>query len=108
MRSCRPVVAGTRSASRTSTRCCICQTRDLDRLKEAVDIPALERRLATVLPRTARRAGQKVVAPDGPPAGVEPGWTGFRPQRVSNLVHESCVSGLGSFEPDDDRPLPKP
>ena len=81
--------------------------RSLDRLRAAVDIPALspgwQQSFQELL--AAAGAGTAVPAPD---VGVEPGWSGFRPMRVDDVVRES--TGVVSLYLRDEagQRLPRP
>lgn len=55
--------------------------RDHERLRLAADIPALS-------PGWQQSFRELLAGGDAPPVGTEPGWTGFRPLRVTGLVPE--------------------
>ena len=77
--------------------------RDRDALRSAVDIPALspgwQQSFRDLL------AGDQAAAP---PAGVEPGWAGFRPLRVQDIVRESSTITSFRFAAADGTALPRP
>ena len=80
--------------------------RDLERLRAAVDMPALSpgwqqsfRELLDGTPRTGR-------ARPRPPVGVEPGWPGFRRLRVAELVPETATVTSVYLAAEDGRALP--
>ncbi|WP_436532646.1 MOSC domain-containing protein [Actinoplanes sp. HUAS TT8] len=56
--------------------------RDTERLRLAADIPALS-------PGWQQSFRELLAGGDAPPVGTEPGWAGFRPLRVTDLVQES-------------------
>lgn len=73
--------------------------RDMDKLRAAVDIPALS--------PGWQQSFRELLAGDAaaPPVGVEPGWPGFRQLRVADVVAET--SSVSSFYFAGER-LPKP
>ncbi|HEY3748882.1 MAG TPA: MOSC and FAD-binding oxidoreductase domain-containing protein [Pseudonocardiaceae bacterium] len=78
--------------------------RDVARLRDAVDIPALspgwQGSFLELLNSPATSA---------PPAGTEPaGWAGFRPLRVSRIVPESPAVASVYLAAEDGTPLPRP
>lgn len=80
--------------------------RDAGRLRDAVDIPALS-------PGWQGSFRELLDAGEGTPggAGLEdagPGWTGFRPLRVSRVVPESATVASIHLTAGDGRPLPRP
>jgi ferredoxin-NADP reductase/MOSC domain-containing protein YiiM len=79
--------------------------RDLDRLRAAVDIPALspgwQQSFRELLDST--RNGTR---PATPPAGVEPGWPGFRRLRVTELVPETATVTSVYLAAEDGGALP--
>ena len=81
--------------------------RDIDRLRAALDIPALSpgwQQSFRDLLRSAEN-GTDVPAPD---VGVEPGWPGFRSMRVDRVVPESSTVVSIYLTSDDGRELPEP
>lgn len=81
--------------------------RDVDRLRLAVDIPALspgwQQSFRELLDEVE---GGRTAA--GPPVGVEPGWPGFRPMRVADIVTESATVSSIRLVPPDGGGLPRP
>ncbi|OBI50915.1 sulfurase [Mycobacterium kyorinense] len=79
--------------------------RDMAQLRKAVDVPALspgwQQSFHDMLTQSSG-------APATPTMGVEPGWTGFRPLRVSAIRHETASVLSIRFESDDGAPLPMP
>ena len=77
--------------------------RDPQLLQRAVEIPALS-------PGWQSSFRELLAAPDGaaqgPPVGVEPGWSGFRPLRVTRVVPESSVVTSLYLEAADGQPCP--
>jgi ferredoxin-NADP reductase len=77
--------------------------RDLDLMRRAVEIPALS-------PGWQSSFHELLAAPDGsaagPAIGVEPGWTGFRPLRVTRVVAESSAVTSFYLEAADGAALP--
>jgi ferredoxin-NADP reductase/MOSC domain-containing protein YiiM len=84
--------------------------RNLDQLRKIVDVPALspgwQQSFRDML--TAHDAPTKAPAESGPPVGVEPGWKGFRPLRVSAIRRESAQVLSICLAPDDHAALPPP
>jgi ferredoxin-NADP reductase/MOSC domain-containing protein YiiM len=81
--------------------------RDLGRLREAVDIPALSPGWQQSFRDLLRGAenGTDVPAPD---VGVEPGWPGFRPMRVERVVAEGPNVVSIYLADEDGAELPEP
>ena len=79
--------------------------RDIERLRAAVDIPALSPGWQQSF-RELLAAGGKGTAGGPPPIGVEPGWPGFRPLRVTRLVHESATVTSVYLASEDGGTLP--
>ena len=81
--------------------------RDIERLHDAVDIPALspgwQQSFHELL--DAAVTGTTV---DAPSVGVEPGWSGFRPLRVAELVTESATVTSVYLAADNGGGLPAP
>jgi ferredoxin-NADP reductase/MOSC domain-containing protein YiiM len=81
--------------------------RDLERLRAAVDIPALSPGWQQSF-RELLAAGGRGTAAGAPAVGVEPGWPGFRRLRVTRLVHESSTVTSVYLAAEDGRALPRP
>jgi ferredoxin-NADP reductase len=62
--------------------------RDVDRLRQAVDLPALSPGWVQSFRELLDAAGRGASG-SAPPVGVEPGWNGFRRLRVTRLVPET-------------------
>jgi ferredoxin-NADP reductase/MOSC domain-containing protein YiiM len=81
--------------------------RDVDRLRAAVDVPALspgwQQSFRDLLAQV--ESGASAV---GPSVGVEPGWPGFRRLRVTGVVAESSSVSSICLVPDDGGRLPPP
>jgi ferredoxin-NADP reductase/MOSC domain-containing protein YiiM len=81
--------------------------RDPDRLRDAVDIPALspgwQQSFATLLAGAGSDADSGAAAPA---VGVEPGWSGFRPLRVTRIVAETPTVHSIHLRSTDGRALP--
>src|SRR4029079_12839286 len=79
--------------------------RDIERLRAAVDIPALSPRRQHSFHELldGAEAGTGVPAPA---IGVEPGWPGFRRFRVAELVPETATVTSFYLAADDGGPLP--
>jgi ferredoxin-NADP reductase/MOSC domain-containing protein YiiM len=81
--------------------------RSIERLRASVDIPALspgwQQSFRELLDASA--GGAQVRPPD---VGVEPGWTGFRPLRVTRVVPESDDVVSLYVAATDGRALPAP
>ncbi|HEY4017593.1 MAG TPA: MOSC and FAD-binding oxidoreductase domain-containing protein [Pseudonocardiaceae bacterium] len=77
--------------------------READALKAAVDIPALS-------PGWQQSFRDLLAGDDkaAPPAGVEPGWAGFRSLRVRDVVRESSTITSFCFVARDGAALPRP
>ena len=75
--------------------------RDAGALRDAVDIPALS-------PGWQQSFRDLLAGDDNaaPPAGVEPGWTGFRALVVRDVVRESSTITSFRFAATDDTALP--
>lgn len=78
--------------------------RDLDQLREAVDIPALSPGWQESFRELVKAAKRQT-----PPTGTEPdGWAGFWPLRVSRIVPESATVTSIHLTAPDCTPLPRP
>jgi ferredoxin-NADP reductase/ferredoxin len=80
---------------------------NIEQLSEIVDVPALS-------PGWQQSFNEMLHAQDDPavkpaaPIGVEPGWNGFRPLRVSAVRRESPQVMSIQLQADDGSPLPPP
>jgi ferredoxin-NADP reductase/MOSC domain-containing protein YiiM len=81
--------------------------RDIEQVAKAVDVPALSPGWQQSF-RDILAAHENAVAPTTPPIGTEPGWTGFRPLRVSATHRETDDVLSIQLEPADHTPLPTP
>jgi ferredoxin-NADP reductase/MOSC domain-containing protein YiiM/ferredoxin len=81
--------------------------RDIEQLRKAVDVPALspgwQQSFTDML-----AAHESSAAATAPPIGVEPGWSGFRPLRVSETRRESPSVLSIRLRTDDHTSLPPP
>jgi ferredoxin len=81
--------------------------RDTDQLRQIVDEPALspgwQQSFCDML-----AAHENSVTATSPPVGVEPGWTGFRPLRVTATQRETANVLSIEFVSVDRTPLPTP
>jgi ferredoxin-NADP reductase/MOSC domain-containing protein YiiM len=75
--------------------------RDMELLHKAVDVPALS-------PGWQQSFRDMLVAPTQLPTGVEPGWQGFRPLRVTATHRESPTVLSIRLEADNGGVLPPP
>jgi ferredoxin-NADP reductase/MOSC domain-containing protein YiiM len=81
--------------------------RDVDQLRRVVDVPALSRGWAVTFEKLlAEQEGSP--GRSAPAIGVEPGWTGFRPLRVSAICRESPQVLSIHLKADDGGVLPRP
>jgi ferredoxin-NADP reductase/MOSC domain-containing protein YiiM len=81
--------------------------RDADQLRRIVDVPALSRGWAVTFEKLlAEQEGSP--GRSAPAIGVEPGWNGFRPLRVSAVRRESPRVLSISLGADDGSALPRP
>jgi ferredoxin-NADP reductase/MOSC domain-containing protein YiiM len=82
--------------------------RNIERLRDAVDIPALSPGWQQSF-HELLDAAEHGTTVDAPSVGLEPGWRGFRPLRVAELVAESATvtSVYLSAESGDRLPAPK-
>ena len=78
--------------------------RNIEQLREIVDVPALSPGWQQSF-RDMLRAHE---SPAAPPVGIEAGWNGFRPLRVSAVRRESPQVLSMRLEADDRSPLPPP
>jgi ferredoxin-NADP reductase/MOSC domain-containing protein YiiM len=81
--------------------------RDIEQVAKAVDVPALSPGWQQSF-RDMLAAHENAVAPTAPPIGTEPGWSGFRPLRVSATHRETDNVLSIQLEPADHTPLPTP
>jgi ferredoxin-NADP reductase/MOSC domain-containing protein YiiM len=81
--------------------------RDIDQLRKIVDVRALSPGWQQSF-RDMLKAYETSTAETAPPVGVEPGWNGFRPLRVSALRRESPQVLSIRLEADDRGALPPP
>ncbi|WP_123026463.1 MOSC and FAD-binding oxidoreductase domain-containing protein [Mycolicibacterium stellerae] len=81
--------------------------RDSDLLREAVDVPALSPGWQQSF-NDLLAADQDASGVTEPVLGVQPGWSGFRPLRVTGVHRESPSIMSIRFEADDGVPLPVP
>jgi ferredoxin-NADP reductase/MOSC domain-containing protein YiiM len=81
--------------------------RDIDRLRAAVDIPALSPGWQQSF-RELLDAADSGTPAGAPPVGVEPGWPGFRQLRVARLVPESPTVTSVYLTAEDGSVLPAP
>jgi ferredoxin-NADP reductase/MOSC domain-containing protein YiiM len=81
--------------------------RHAERLRAAVDIPALSPGWQGSFRELLDAAGQDDVVP-APPADVRPAWPGFRPFRVQQLVPEDETVLSVYLVAEDGGPLPVP
>ena len=81
--------------------------RDVDRLRAAVDIPALspgwQQSFRELLDSTEN--GTHAAAP---PVGIEPGWAGFRQLRVADIVAETSTVSSVYLSAENGDALPQP
>jgi ferredoxin-NADP reductase/MOSC domain-containing protein YiiM len=81
--------------------------RDIEQLRQIVDVPALS-------PGWMQSFNDLLAEPETlpgrqpPPIGVEPGWSGFRPLRVSAVCRESPQVNSFRLETQDHTALPRP
>ncbi len=81
--------------------------RDIERLRAAVDIPALSPGWQQSF-RELLDAAENGTDADAPPVGVEPGWAGFRRLRVARLVAENSTVTSVYLAAQDGDVLPRP
>ena len=81
--------------------------RDIERLRAAVDIPALSPGWQQSF-RELLDAAEKGTPAGAPPLGVEPGWAGFRRLRVAKVVAENPTVTSVYLAAEDGGNLPRP
>ncbi len=81
--------------------------RDVEKLRAAVDIPALSPGWQQSF-RELLDAAERGEVAEAPSVGVEPGWPGFRRLRVATLVRESSAVTSVCLTSDDGSRLPEP
>ena len=81
--------------------------RNVEQLRKIVDVPALspgwQQSFRDMLQARDSSAGETT-----PPVGIEPGWNGFRPLRVSAITRESPQVMSIRLQADDHSSLPQP
>jgi ferredoxin-NADP reductase/MOSC domain-containing protein YiiM len=80
---------------------------DIEQLREIVDVPALSPGWQQSFNEMLHAQDDTAVKPTAP-IGVEPGWNGFRPLRVSAIRRESPQVMSIQLQADDHSPLPPP
>jgi ferredoxin-NADP reductase/MOSC domain-containing protein YiiM len=80
---------------------------DIEQLREIVDVPALSPGWQQSFNEMLHAQDDTAVKPTAP-IGVEPGWNGFRPLRVSAIRRESPQVMSIQLQADDRSPLPPP
>jgi ferredoxin-NADP reductase/MOSC domain-containing protein YiiM len=78
--------------------------RNIEQLREIVDVPAL----SPGWQQSFRDLLTAHESPAAPPVGIDAGWNGFRPLRVSAVRRESPQVLSMRLEADDRSPLPPP
>src|ERR1700741_4038651 len=81
--------------------------RDIGQLRKIVDVPALSPGWQQSF-RALPEAHESSATETAPPIGVEPGWNGFRPLRVSAIRWDSPQVLSIRLEADDHSALPPP
>lgn len=81
--------------------------RNADRLRAAVDVPALSPGWQQSF-RELLNAAEHGTAAAAPPVGVEPGWPGFRPLRVADIVTETPTIASVYMDAANGDVLPRP
>ena len=81
--------------------------RNIEQLREIVDVPALSPGWQQSFNDMLHAQDDAAVKPAAP-IGVEPGWNGFRPLRVSAIRRESPQVMSIQLQADDRGPLPPP
>src|ERR1700744_3847576 len=79
--------------------------RDIDHLRKVVDVPALSPGWQQSFNDLLRAHGDSA-AVVAPPVGTEPGWSGFRPLRVSAICRKSPEVMSTRLKTDDCNALP--
>jgi ferredoxin-NADP reductase/MOSC domain-containing protein YiiM len=80
---------------------------DIEQLREIVDVPALSPGWQQSFNEMLHAQDDTAVKPAAP-IGVDPGWNGFRPLRVSAIRRESLQVMSIQLQADDRSPLPPP
>jgi ferredoxin-NADP reductase/MOSC domain-containing protein YiiM len=81
--------------------------RNVEQLRKVVDVPALSPGWQQSF-RDMLQAHDGSAAETAQPVGIEPGWSGFRPLRVSAITRESPQVMSIRLQADDHSPLPPP
>jgi ferredoxin-NADP reductase/MOSC domain-containing protein YiiM len=81
--------------------------RDIEQLRKVLDVPALSPGWQQSF-RDMLKAHESSAAVTAPPIGVEPGWNGFRPLRVSAIRREGPQVMSIRLQADDHSSLPPP
>jgi ferredoxin-NADP reductase/MOSC domain-containing protein YiiM len=81
--------------------------RDIERLRAAVDVPALSPGWQQSF-RELLDGAESGTRADAPPVGVEPGWAGFRRLRVAKLVAENSTVTSVYLTAENGDALPRP
>jgi ferredoxin-NADP reductase/MOSC domain-containing protein YiiM/ferredoxin len=81
--------------------------RNIEQLRKVVDVPALSPGWMESL-RDMLQAHDSSASETAPPVGIEPGWSGFRPLRVSAINRESPQVMSIRLQADDYGSLPPP
>jgi ferredoxin-NADP reductase/MOSC domain-containing protein YiiM len=79
--------------------------RNIEQLRKIVDVSALSPGWQQSF-RDILKAHDSSAAETAPPVGVEPGWNGFRPLRVSAITRETPQVMSIRLQADDHGPLP--
>jgi ferredoxin-NADP reductase/MOSC domain-containing protein YiiM/ferredoxin len=81
--------------------------RNIEQLRKVVDVPALSPGWMESF-RDMLQAHDSSASETAPPVGIEPGWSGFRPLRVSAINRESPQVMSIRLQADDHGSLPPP
>jgi ferredoxin-NADP reductase/MOSC domain-containing protein YiiM len=81
--------------------------RDVELLRKAVDVPALSPGWVQSF-RELLDAAENGATASAPPIGIEPGWSGFRPLRITRLVTETPTVTSIYLAAEDGAALPLP